>query len=75
MNPIIYLGLLCFAVALAGIVDTIWLRYVRPLMAESYGWPDVQPDERIPAVAWVGALAVLTVMFVLLPFVGVAAGY
>lgn len=70
-----YVAMLAFTLTIAALFDEVWLRYIRPLLEQQYGWPDVQPDERIPAVAWVGALAVLTVMFVLLPFVGVAAGY
>ncbi len=75
MNPLAYLILLALGVFLSALWDAAWLRYLRPLLAKSYGWPDVRADERIPAVAWVGALLVISLIFIVLPVVGVSVGY
>lgn len=75
MTVFAYLVMLTGTLALAGVFDWAWLRFLRPILAKSYGWPEVDDSERIPAVAWVGAAAVLSIMFIFLPLVGVAAGY
>jgi len=75
MTILAYAALLAFVLACAGAFDAAWLKYVRPRLAESRGWPEVQPDERIPAVAWAGAGAFVSILFIFLPLVGVSAGY
>ena len=75
MTVLAYAALLAFVIAVAGAFDAVWLKYLRPRLAESRGWPEVQPDERIPAVAWAGAASFLSVLFIFLPLVGVSAGY
>lgn len=75
MTVLAYAALLAFVLACAGAFDAVWLKYVRPRLAKSRGWPEVQLDERIPAVAWAGAASFLSVLFIFLPLVGVSAGY
>lgn len=70
-----YFFMLALAVGLAGILDHLWLTYVRPILAKRHGWREVDPNERIPLAAWAGSCAVLATLFVVLPFVGFAAGY
>lgn len=76
MTIIDYAAVWAAMLAIAWAFDTfIWLRYLRPLLASSYGWPEVRPDERIPPVAAAfGGGAAFILLFVL-PFVGVSAGY
>lgn len=76
MTIFTYAALWAGAVALACLFDNfIWLRYVRPAMERSRGWPPVQPDERIPmSAAAFGGLIVFAFLF-LLPWVGVEPVY
>lgn len=55
--------------------DALWVHRIRPALAPRFGWRDLDPDELIPAKVWIGALAVLALFFVFVPFVGAAAGY
>lgn len=75
MTVIDYALFILATLALAAVLDTLWLNHVRPALAASYGWPDVADDERVPAAAWAGAALFIIVLFVLLPAFGVAAGY
>lgn len=75
MTVFAYAAMLAFVIAVAGAWDAAWLKYMRPRLAKSRGWPEVRTDERIPAVAWAGAGAFVSVVFIFLPFVGVSAGY
>ncbi len=76
MTIIAYAALWACMIAVAVFLDTyVWLRYVRPALAKSYGWPAVRNDERIPpAAAAFGGGAAFILLFVL-PNVGVIAGY
>lgn len=75
MTVIAYAAMVAFVIAVAGAWDAVWLRYLRPHLAKTRGWREVDPSERIPAVAWAGSAAVLSIMFIFLPLVGVSAGY
>lgn len=76
MTIIDYAATWAAMVAIAWAFDTfIWLRYLRPLLASSYGWPEVQPDERIPMAAAACGAAIVVLLLVVLPWVGVSAGY
>lgn len=75
MTVIAYAAMLAFVIAVAGVWDAVWLRYLRPYLARTRGWREVDPRERIPAVAWAGAGAFLSIIFIFLPFVGVSEGY
>lgn len=61
------------AIAAAG--DHLWVSNIRPILAPKYGWPDLEPDELIPAWAWFGALVVIAILFIAVPLVGYAAGF
>jgi len=63
------------AVSFAAAGDALWVSRIRPALAPRFGWRDLDPDELIPAKAWIGALAALALFFVVVPFVGAAAGY
>lgn len=75
MTVFAYAALIAFVLACAGVLDAVWLKHLRPCLAKSRDWPEVEPDERIPAVAWAGAASFLSVLFIFLPLVGVSAGY
>lgn len=75
MNVIDYLLLWSVAIAFAAVGDRIWTRAIRPRLAVRYGWPDLEPDEIIPTWAWVGAAAVTGLLFIIVPWVGYAAGF
>lgn len=69
----LFMWLASISFAAAG--DALWVSKIRPALASRFGWRDLEPDKLIPAKAWIGALAVLAVLFILVPFVGAAAGY
>lgn len=75
MSPFDYLVMLAFVIAMAAVLDHLWLKYVRPIMARTRGWREVDPDEHIPLVGWALALFGVATMFIILPFVGFVAGY
>lgn len=62
MTTLVYLALLAVTLAFAGVSDWAWLRYVRPRLAQSRGWPDVQSDESIAWDKWCGAWLVIAVI-------------
>ncbi|RIY41985.1 hypothetical protein [Neopusillimonas maritima] len=70
-----YALMLVATVAVAAVCEGVWMNWIRPRLAHQFGWKEVRPNERIPAAAWAGSAAVLLILFVFLPFVGVAAGY
>lgn len=61
--------------AIAATCDSIWVSHIRPILARKYGWPDLDPDELIPAQAWIGALVVIAILFIAVPVIGNAAGF
>lgn len=75
MTTIDYLLLWSVAIGFAAACDQMWLRYIRPLLADIYGWPELNPDEVIPTWAWVGALVVSALFFFIVPAIGRAAGF
>jgi len=70
-----YLFMWIALLAIAAICDAAWVHAIRPILAPKRGWPDLEPDEMIPAWAWFGALVVIAVLFVVVPFVGMVAGF
>lgn len=76
MSIFTYAALWVGAVVAACLFDNlVWLRYVRPAMERSRGWPPVRDDERIPmSAAAFGGFIVFTLLF-LLPWFGVRPGY
>ena len=75
MTAVSYLFLLLTMSATAAAGDALWVGHIRPLLAPRFGWPDLEPDELIPAGAWIGMLVVLFLLFVFVPFVGAAVGF
>ena len=71
MNATEYLLMLMGAVLAAGLLDWLWLGFMRPRLTGR----ETQPEERIPPVAWIGAVAVMAALFVFVPLVGYAAGF
>lgn len=68
--------MLAVIVFIAWLLDTyVWLPLVRPLLARSYGWPEVREDERIPGTAAAFAAGVVFILLFALPFLGVSAEY
>jgi len=75
MNIFEYSFLLLAAVSVAAVCDALWFRHIRPILAPRCGWPDIGTDELIPGWAWIGALVALFLLFVVVPYVGAAAGF
>ena len=61
-------------IAMAAFSDWAWVKYLRPSIARKHGWGDLPENFKIPALAWVGVLAFVIVLFVLLPYLGIQAG-
>lgn len=70
-----YMLLWLAVVALAAVADQVWTRTIRPALAARYGWRELEPEEVIPAWAWIGALVVTTLFFIVVPLIGYAAGF
>lgn len=75
MSIMTYLLFLLALVSFAAAGDALWVSRVRPWLAPRLGWRDLEPDELIPAWAWLGVLVVTSLFFVLVPHIGAAAGY
>lgn len=74
MTATMYALLLASTVVIAGLADTVWLRYARRYFARRFGWREVHPDEHIPLPSVLGGAAVVF-LFVWVIDLGSAAGY
>lgn len=75
MNPLDYLLMWSATIAFTALCDLFWVHKLRPLLADVYGWPDLDPEDVIPTSAWVGVLVVTGLLFFIVPWVGHAAGF
>ena len=74
--PVVDYALLWAVVILAAaLMDQAWVRWLRPVFERRFGWTPMSESARIPAVAWAGGGTAVIIMLVILPWVGVAAGY
>ena len=62
MSPIEYAAFWAFVIALGGMADWLWVERIRPALAPTFGWPDLEPDYRIPPIAWLGAMGFVAVI-------------
>lgn len=69
-----YTLLLLTVIALAATGDHIWVHHIRPILAPMRGWPDLKPDELIPAYGWLYALAAAALL-IAVSVIGTAAGF
>jgi len=58
-----YTLLLLTVIALAATGDHIWVRHIRPILAPMRGWPDLEPDDLIPAYGWCYVLVAAALLF------------
>ncbi len=72
MNALDHIILLMGALGCAALLDTIWLRLIRPHLALRYGWRAVHPSEHIPLSGWIGGGAFLAALILLLSLTGAA---
>ncbi|WP_454004962.1 hypothetical protein [Alcaligenes sp. Marseille-Q7550] len=75
MSALAYLFLIFCVFGLAGMLDSAWLRVVRPRLAARYGWQPSADDWHIPNSAWVGCCAIALGLYVTLRHVAPAAGF
>ncbi|HBQ90965.1 MAG TPA: hypothetical protein DD803_16130 [Alcaligenes faecalis] len=75
MSAIAYLFLLCCVLALVGMLDRAWLRFVRPVLARRFGWPAVHPSEHIPTAAWAGCAVAGFGIWLMLARIAPSAGF
>lgn len=70
-----YALLWAVVIGLACLTDQAWMRWLRPRLERRFGWPPLSLDEKIPAYAWGGGFGAVYILVVVLPTMGVAAGY